>query len=211
MVERRSTRAKEPRVTRAKKRRKRESTQMPRRVKEHNYYRSVLYVIIGSVFVFFITFRAINISVERQLKVQIPEKEMPVSAEVPETVPLVAEPVKKEEALTGINFSDPEEYNIKTQEQSVLPQNQRRWNSSTRKTVRDADIIDRMSEVDAFKGIKKTPEQFRKQLERIEGRIREYEQKAQDDPGNDAVRQKLQGLYMLKATVKGLKKAVVEK
>ena len=60
-------------------------------------------------------------------------------------------------------------------------------------------------------GKKMTAQQFRQQLERIEGRIREYEQRVQNDPGDDYARQKLQSLYMLKATVKGLKKAVVEK
>ncbi|MCK5014307.1 MAG: hypothetical protein KAS66_10850 [Candidatus Omnitrophica bacterium] len=209
MIQRRSTRAKEPRIARAKKRRKRASASVPRHVREYNYYRYALYAIIASVFVFFITFRAINISVDRQLKIQIPEKRKPLSARLP-VKPVIVEQIK-EKVLPEIIFSDPEEYNIKTQERGALLQNQRRWNSSMRKTVREADIIDRMSEGDAFKGIKKTPEQFRQQLERIEGRIREYEKRVQNDPGDDAARKKLQGLYMLKATVKGLKKAVVEK
>ena len=200
MIERKNTRTQDHTSARV---------QGSRNVSEHHYYQTVLYVIIASVFVFFIAFRAINISVERQLKIQMPEKEGSLSTDLPVKSPVVEQ--VKEDIPLSIRSSGPEEYNIKAQEQNILLQNQRRWNSSMRKTMRESNIIDRMSEGEAFKGIKKTPEQFRQQLDRIERRIREYEQKARKDPSDDYARQKLQGLYMLKATVKGLKKAVVEK
>ncbi|MCK5180421.1 MAG: hypothetical protein KAR32_12905 [Candidatus Omnitrophica bacterium] len=191
------------------KRRKRAVAPVARPVRYEDHYQMALYVSIASVCIFFIAFRAINVSVERQLKIQLPEKQAPVSTVLP-LESIAVEQVKKT-ATVNRNSSDPEEYNIRAQERDLLFSNQYRWNSVMKSAVKESDIIERMSDGDAFKGIKKTPEQFRDQLERIEGRICEYEQKVHADPGDDHARQKLQGLYMLKATVKGLKKAVVEK
>ena len=188
---------------------KRRKRAVARLVRYEDHYQMTLYVSIASVFIFFVAFRAINISVERQLKIQLPEKQASVSTVLP-AEPVAVDQVKKTPTV-NINSSDPEAYNIKGQERDLLFSNQHRWNSVMKSAVKESDIIDRMSEGDAFKGIKKTPEQFRDQLERIEGRIREYEKKVQADPGDDHARQKLQGLYMIKATVKGLKKAVMEK
>ena len=139
----------------------------------------------------------------------MPEKELPLPVKAPETPSVTAS--TQEEKAPKIGSSDLDEYSIKAQEQDILFQNQRRWDSSVKSALDESELLERMSEGEAFKGIKKTPEQFEQQLRRIEGRIREYEQRLQNDPGDDYARQKLHGLYMLKSTVEGLKKAVVEK
>ena len=84
------------------------------------------------------------------------------------------------------------------------------WDSNTKIILEGTDVIERLDEADAFKGNKKTSGQFQRQLKRIDGRIREYKLKVQSDPGDDYARQKLQSLYMLRATVGSLEKAVVK-
>lgn len=161
---------------------------------------------LAAVALFFAVFRAINRSVENRINVQVREEK---------TSPKVPAPAAPSQPQTArkrlLNPGDHGQYHITAQPQSILLQNQRQWDSATQKTLRQSDVISRMSEGGAFKGIEKTPAQFQKQLQRIDGRIREYERKVQNTPGDDDARRKLRDLYMLRSTLSGLEGAVVEK
>jgi len=119
------------------------------------------------------------------------------------------EELKAEKEITETYELTP--HTIKVQKQSMLLKNQHYWDSNTKVILEETDVIERMDEENAFSGNEMTPEQFEQQLQRIDGRIREYELRVQNNPADDYAREKLQSLYMLKATVGGLENVVVTK
>ena len=173
---------------------------------ERRYYNIFVYGVIAAVIIFFIAFRFFNTSVERQLDVQMYKKAKGGALE--ELKATREQEIKEEQTITEDNQLAPS--TIKVQKQSILMENQYYWDSNTRAILEDTDVLERMDEAGVFEGNKKTSAQFQAQIQRLDGRIREYEQKVQSDPGDDHARQKLQNLYMLKATVGGIEEAVVE-
>lgn len=170
------------------------------------YYNTAIYIIIAIVVVFFVAFRFFNTSIQRQLEVQMYK-------DVNETMlqelrATREEEIEEEKNIADINKLTP--YTIKVQKKSMLLQNQHYWDSNTKAVLEGTDVIERMDEVGAFTGNKKTSEQFNRQIERMDARIAEYKQKVLSDPGDDYARQKLQSLFMLKSTVSGLENTVVK-
>jgi cell division protein FtsB len=174
---------------------------------ERKYYNNILYGILAAVFIFFIAFRFFNISIQRQLEVQMYKKAE--EAKIEELKATRAEELKEEKKIAEANALAPD--TIKVQKQSVLLENQYYWDTNTEAILEGTDVIERMEEAGIFDGNKMTPEQYQQQVARIDGRIREYEQRVQADPGDDEAHQKLQSLYMLKASLGGLEETVVEK
>ncbi len=175
-------------------------------VMNHKHNNVIIYSAIAALVVFFIAFRFLNTSLQRQLEVQIRKEAEESMLKVLKVAR--QEESKKEKEIAGENALAP--YAIKVQKQSALLENQYYWDSNTKMILGGTDIIGRMDASGAFKGNKKTSIQFQKQIERIDGRIEEYRVKVENDPGDDAARQKLQSLYMLRATVGSLEGVVVK-
>jgi hypothetical protein len=174
---------------------------------EHRYYNNILYIAIAAVVIFFIAFRFFNVSILKQLDVQMYKKaERAMRKELKATR---AEELKEEKKIAEANALTP--YTIKVQKDSVLQENQYYWDSNTEAILDGTDVIKRLEDGAVFEGNKMTPEQYQQQIERIDGRIREYEQKVQETPGDEHAHEKLRSLYMLKASLGGLKEAVVDK
>jgi len=174
---------------------------------EHRYYNHILYMVLAAIVIFFIAFRFFNTSILRQLDVQMyKEAEQAVRQALKATR---AQELKEEKKIADENALTP--YTIKVQKDSVLLENQYYWDSNTEAILKGTDAIQRLESEGAFAGNKMTAEQYQQQVDRIDGRIREYERMVQEDPGNEAAHEKLRSLYMLKASLGGLEAAVVEK
>ncbi|MBN1870051.1 MAG: hypothetical protein JW847_05710 [Candidatus Omnitrophica bacterium] len=170
-------------------------------------YNIIIYSTVAIVAIFFVAFRFFNISVQRQMDAQMfKQAKGTAAAELKKTR---EEEIKEEKKIVEDNKLTPE--TIKVQKESVLQENQYYWDANTKAILDKTDILERMDETGVFEGNMRTPEQFKLQIQRIDERIREYEQRVQNDPGDDSAHQKLRNLYMLRATVSGLEETVVEK
>jgi hypothetical protein len=151
---------------------------------------------------FMVGLRAVTNSLDTQWKAQINAKNIQDQSgdDSPDAVP-------PKRTLTP---DDPSKYHISFQQEGALVENQLYWDSTTQKILQESDVMGRLREGDAFKGREKTPEQFQQQIRQIKGRIREYKQKIQADPGDEQAVKKLKDLYMLKATVDALKETAVQ-
>jgi hypothetical protein len=118
-------------------------------------------------------------------------------------------PVQQEEAQSLIP-SDLAGYQIIPQRINRFTNNQRYWDELTEKAVGGSGVLED-EEGGIFKGATMTPAQFQKQLQRINGRIEEYEQIVVREPGNDYAQKKLNDLYMLKSSISALEKNLTDK
>ena len=173
---------------------------------ERKNYTIIIYSVIGAVIVFFIAFRWVNISVQRQMEMQMFREAE--TAKVEELKKTRKEELQEEKKIVDAHALTPQ--TIKVQKQSVLLENQRYWDLNTRAVLEQTDVIERLEEAEAFKGDQMTPEQFRRQIQQLDRRISEYEQKVHHDPGDDFAHQKLRSLYMLKATVSAMEETVTK-
>ena len=176
----------------------------------HKRHNIIPLIGLAVLILFFAVFRSLNMSIENQLKAQMHAEKEGLSTEEPspkDSSPVI--PQEQAKQKRALRSSDPAQYHILAQKKSVLLESQLYWDSTMRKTLRQSDTINRMSQGNAFKETRTTPEQFQKKLQRIDGRIREYEQRVHNNPGDDYARQKLQDLYMMKSSVSNLEEAVV--
>lgn len=166
-----------------------------------NRSRIILLVSVAAI-LFIMALRAVTNSLERQWKVQTntDNAQTQPGSDLPNEAP-------PKQSLVP---DDPSKYHITSQREGVGAENQLYWDSTTQKILRESDVMDRLQKGEAFKGREKTPEQFQKQIRQIEGRILEYEQKIQMDPGDEYAVRKLKDLYMLKSTVAALKETAVK-
>src|SRR3990167_1642432 len=119
-------------------------------------------------------------------------------------------PVQQEEAQPLIP-SDLAGYQIIPQRINRFTNNQRYWDEVTEKAVGESGVLEDMAKGGIFKVATMTPAQFQKQLQRINGRIEEYEQIVVREPGNDYAQKKLNDLYMLKSSISALEKNLTDK
>jgi len=161
----------------------------------------------GCVLLFIVGVFTMNRSVDRQMgaQMQAPASEVALRAEAPAPQPALADGPRQLEA------SDLSHYRIIPQKLNRFTNNQRYWDSMTENALGQTDTIGRMEKGGIFKGATMTPVEFQKQLQRINGRIEEYEQIVIREPGNGHAQKKLNDLYMLKSTISALKPAIVGK
>jgi hypothetical protein len=148
----------------------------------------------------------INRSIEHRLEVQIQANKGKVVSQPSEAA---SEPVKLEESRPLI-ASELSGYQIIPQRLNRMTSNQRYWDTTTKKAVEASGVFARMEQGGTFKGATMTPVQFQRQLQRIDGRIEEYEQIVSREPDNAYAQKKLNDLYMLKSSMDALKKNMVE-
>ena len=159
------------------------------------------------VLLFFISFRAVNRSMEKQITEHMEKIKVDLlSRQVVQTPP---DHEKSQER--DLSSSDLTPYQIVPQRKSRLFKNQQYWDVLTKEALEKSDTVRRIQDGGIFKGIKKSPEEFKQQILLIDGRIKEYKQRVRGDPNDDYAQQKLQDLYMLKSTVKALRETIVEK
>ena len=119
-------------------------------------------------------------------------------------------PVQQEQS-DQLMPSDLAGYQIIPQRINRFTNNQRYWDEVTEKAVEQSGVLGDMENGGIFKGATMTPAEFQKQLQRINGRIEEYEQIVVREPGNDYAQKKLNDLYMLKSSISALEKNLIEK
>jgi hypothetical protein len=105
--------------------------------------------------------------------------------------------------------SDLSPYQIIPHRKSDLFKNQQYWDIMTKNALQHSNITNSSEAEGVLKGIAKTPDQFKNQIQQIDARIREYKRIIHNNPNDEYAKQKLQNLYMIKATVKTLKEAIV--
>jgi len=117
--------------------------------------------------------------------------------------------VKKEKRT--LSSTDLTPYQIVPHRKSRLFKNQQYWDVRTKEAFEQSSVKSRIQEGEVFKGITKTPEEFKQQIRMIDGRIKATKKKIRSDPNDDYARRKLQDLYMLKSTVRALRETLVTK
>jgi len=167
----------------------------------------ILFISIFVVFLFFIGIQLINRFIENQLTVQVQKMKEELLLEKAAS----KSSDQKKEQKRILSTSDLTPYQIVPQRKSRLFKNQQYWDVLTKEALEQSDVMSRIQEGEIFKGIQKTPREFRQKIRMIDGRIKEYKKKIRSDPNDDYARRKLQDLYMLKSTVRALKDVIVIK
>jgi len=164
-------------------------------------------LIIGSVAVvlFFVGIRLITQSIDNELTIEVEKikEELRVAKEVRERLDRAN---NQKRVLKSTNLTP---YQIVPQRKSRLFKNQQYWDVLTRNALEQSTVTNRIQEGEIFKGITKTPKEFKKEIRMIDGRIKVYKKKIRSDPSDDYARRKLQDLYMLKSTVRVLRETIV--
>ena len=107
--------------------------------------------------------------------------------------------------------TSPAKYGIVDQTEETMPRNQLQWDLYTEKVLVKSKALDRMDEKKAFAGIKKTSREFKKRMNEINDQIKMYEKIKRNNPADPDAENKLESLYMLKATLTALESKIVIK
>jgi len=166
-------------------------------------------LLIGSavVVLFMISIRLITQSIENQLTVEVKKMKEEYQSEKETQVHL--DKAKKQKRT--LSSTDLTPYQIIPQRKSRLFKNQQYWDVLTKRALEQSSAKSRIQEGEIFKGITKTPKEFKQQIRLIDSRIKAYKIKIRVDSNDDYARRKLQDLYMLKATVRALRETLVLK
>jgi len=164
-------------------------------------------LLIGSavVVLFMISIRLITQSIENQLTVEVKKMKEEYQSEK-ETQVRLDQAKKQKRTLSSTDLTP---YQIVPQRKSRLFKNQQYWDVLTKKALEQSSAKNRIQEGEIFKGITKTPEEFKQQIRLIDSRIKAYKKKIRMDSNDDYARRKLQDLYMLKSTVRALRETLV--
>lgn len=101
---------------------------------------------------------------------------------------------------------DPADFNIPLQDQGV-PLTEQQWEYRMREGVRSARGSAQSPER-SLTGVVRKPAEIDKKIAEIKTQIKEYEAAALNNPNDQAAQEKLQTLYMIKATLTVLKDRV---
>lgn len=135
-----------------------------------------------------------------------------VLPDAPVLTPPAAQPDNEKNAQgPKLTASDLTPYQIRPQRRSNLFKDQQYWDVTTQKALEQSESLRSDLAQGIRKGASLTPSDYKEQLKRLEQRIKEYKQEVDRNPGDMVAQQKLQNLYMLKATVKALKDTVITK
>lgn len=105
---------------------------------------------------------------------------------------------------------DPVKYHILAVRSYDSLVDQGRWDSTVRKSFEQSGAINHIKQSGAFNGRKKTPQEFRRQLQTIEKQIKSYEAIVKRSPQDLESAQALHNLYMIRATLLSLEDTVVQ-
>lgn len=107
----------------------------------------------------------------------------------------------------SLSEDDPAKYNIKVQGRSDVPLTEQQWEYQMRQGL---SSIGQAGDP-ALVGVEKTPQEIEDQLQEINSQIREYEAITLSNTGDHKSQERLQTLYMLKATLNILKDKVTKR
>ena len=169
-----------------------------------NHYNTILAVSFLVLIAFFILFRLINRSIERHLTSQLQKIKAELSQPQEQAPKQITKELKRQ-----LKPSDLSPYQIIPHRKSDLFKNQQYWDIMTKNALQLSNITGNSETEGIFKGIAKTPDQFKNQIQQIDARIREYKRIIHDNPNDEYAKQKLQNLYMIKSTVKTLRETIV--
>lgn len=106
-----------------------------------------------------------------------------------------------------LNEDDPAKYNIKVQGRSDVPLTEQQWEYQMRQGLSGVGQAGDPS----LAGVEKTPQEIEGQLQEINSQIKEYEAITLSNAGDHKAQERLQTLYMLKATLNILKDKVTKR
>jgi len=123
-------------------------------------------LLIGSavVVLFFISIRLITQSIENQLTVEVKKIKEELQSEK-ETQVRLDQAKKQKRTLSSTDLTP---YQIVPQRKSRLFKNQQYWDVLTKQALEQSDAMNRIQEGEIFKGIKKTPKEFKQQIRQIQ-------------------------------------------
>ena len=173
---------------------------------DRKHFKNMLLIGFAVVVLFIISIRLITQSIDNQLTVEVKKMKDELQSEK-ETQVRLDQAKKQKRTLSSTDLTP---YQIVPQRKSRLFKNQQYWDVLTKKALEQSNAKSRIQEGEIFKGITKTPEEFKQQIRLIDSRIKAYKKRIRSDSNDDYARRKLQDLYMLKATVRALKETLVE-
>ena len=170
------------------------------------------YIIGGylGLLAFFLIFRWMNRSIENQFNGQ----REGVAAALPKAAPVQLLPSSSPEEtsrLAMLQTADLSPYRILPQTNGLYMNNQSFWDAMTRKAMQDSENAGHLSLEEVYSGMNVSPMQYQTQIQRIENRIREYEERITKNSDNHYDQLKLRDLYMLKSSMNALKPMIVQK
>ena len=120
-------------------------------------------------------------------------------------------PIDSNHVKNPLTPDAPARYGIFVQKQENLPHNQNQWEQHMKKVLVKSGALNSLEEQKAFDSVQKSPEEYKKRIQIIDERIRNYEKIVQNNPSDEEAQGKLQTLYMLKSTLTVMEKNIVEK
>ena len=85
------------------------------------------------------------------------------------------------------------------------------WDYQTKSTVVKSKIVETIEHNQNFKGVQETSSQYEMRLERIDDRIKFYQNQLDNDPKNAELISQINGLQHMRSIVVNLKDAVMLK
>ena len=134
-----------------------------------------------------------------------------IETDVSNPSPSIAPSTKTLTTKHPLISANPAKYGIVVQTEETMPRNQLQWDLYTEKILVKSKALDRMDEKKVFAGIKKTPRELKKRMNEINDQIKMYEKIKRNNPADPDAENKLDSLYMLKATLTALESKIVIK
>jgi len=110
----------------------------------------------------------------------------------------------EEKSKYHLTPDDPAKYNIKVQGEHDIPLTEQQWEYKMRQGFQQSSSENENPDL-SLEGIGKTPAEIKERIADIEAQIKESEVISLNNPGDRNAQEKLQILYMLKATLAVLK------
>lgn len=163
---------------------------------ERNHVILVCAVLVGASF--FMFFKYVNNKISNRVTVAL-DKIQDSSAAPKQTASISEKNTEHKEHV--LKETDLSPYSITSQGDNRILKSQQFWDNHAKKTIGGG----------APGGGQWTPDQIDRQISRIDGRIREFQGRVQYNPDDEYAQRKLQGLYMMRSTMKTLRENVINK
>ena len=169
----------------------------------------------GGVFVFLLILFGLNVvilrNLEKSLKTQ-PRMATDLSdmvSESSETLP-ARSPQLDQPLPEGLVPDQPEDFNITFENEQNLVRTQMQWDFELKRARDQAGHLRTSDPQERFVHVRKSPEEYASQLKLLDTQIKELEEKKRKSARNQVLRDRLQTLYMLRATLTIFKDEIIE-
>jgi hypothetical protein len=121
-------------------------------------------------------------------------------------VPAVANNVNK--TTENLTAADPNQFGIETEDKNGVVKTENDWASQMGKTLNEPAVAQAMAQQGLLEELKNNPERIKEKLDRVEEEIKLQEVRVRQHPTDSDEKDRLQSLYMLKATLTSLNEKV---